>query len=184
MHPLADEVIYSDRHTISLEISPQAKLIVRSPKKADKAFVRAFIEAKKTWIEKKKTMRIRQLEDLSRIDGIACSKEDKEEAARIIKERLDLYSLKMGVKYDSFGISSARKRWGACCRRADIRINWKLTKAQDTVLDYVIVHELAHIKERNHSKRFWALVAQTLPDHKDRRKWLKEYGHRLQAQYN
>ncbi|MFA5103736.1 MAG: M48 family metallopeptidase [Candidatus Margulisiibacteriota bacterium] len=184
MHPLADEIIHSNRHTAALEITPEAKLIVRLPKNADKAFIYTFIEAKRPWILKKKGMMAKQLEENSEIRMVACSEEDKEEAARLIKDRLDLYSSKMGVKYDSFKISGARKRWGVCCRRADIRINWRLAKAQEKILDYVIVHELSHIKEKNHSKRFWALVAQILPDHKAHRKWLRECGHRLHVQYN
>ena len=184
MHPLADEIIYSRRRTVALEITPEAKLVIRLPKKADRAFIAAFIEAKRPWIQKKKEMMIKQLEESSAIQTVACSEEDKKESAYLIKERLDLYSLKMGVKYDSFRISSARKRWGVCYRRADIRINWKLAKAQEEILDYVAVHELAHIKEKNHSKRFWALVAKILPDHKNHRKWLKENGHRLHVQYN
>jgi len=71
---------------------------------------------------------IKQLEELVSIKQIPFTKQDKEEAARLIKEKLDVYSVKMGVKYDSFSLSSARKRWGVCRRRADIRINYRLAK--------------------------------------------------------
>lgn len=184
MHPLADEIIYSKRRTVALEITPDARLVVRLSKKADRAFISTFIEAKRPWIQKKKDMMIRQLEENSAIQTIACSEEDKKEASLLIKDRLDLYSSRMDVRYDSFRISSAKKRWGVCSRRADIRINWRLAKAQEEVLDYVVVHELAHIKEKNHSKIFWALVSQIMPNHKTHKRWLKQYGHRLHVQYN
>jgi len=183
MHPLADEIVYSRRRTISLEISREAKLIVRLPKKADKVFVHSFIESKKEWVLKKKALKTKQMEELSGIEPAVYTKKDLEDSVHIIKKRLDLYSSVMGVKYDSFRLSNAKKRWGTCSRRADIKINWKLANAGEDILDYVIVHELAHIKEKNHSKRFWAIVAGILPDHKNRRKWLKDHGHKLHARY-
>jgi predicted metal-dependent hydrolase len=181
MHPLADQIIYSKRRTLALEITPEARLIVRSPKKADMSFIYTFIEAKKPWILKKKYMMARRMEEDPAIELVARPEIDKEKAAAVIKERLDHYSSQMGLSYDSFRLSGAKKRWGVCSRRANIRINWRLAYAQETILDYVVVHELSHIKEKNHSKRFWALVAQTLPDHKARRRWLKDHGHRLHA---
>ncbi len=184
MHPQVDEVIYSKRRTVSLEITPHAKLVVRMPKRADKGVVFNFIEAKSAWIQKKKEEMLKRLEELSSVEAITFTEEDKEGAADLIKERLDIFSCKMGVEYDSFRMSNSRTRWGVCYRRADIRINWRLIKAPAEILDYVVVHELAHIKEKNHSTRFWALVAQIFPDHKLRRKQLREFGKRSQLQYN
>ncbi len=179
MHPLAEEIIYSKRRTLALEVTPDARLIVRAPKKADKSLIAAFIEAKKPWILKKKQQMARRMEEMPEELAKPRPEIDKDKAASVIKERLDHFSSKMGLSYDLFRLSGARKRWGTCSRRADIRINWRLAYAQEDILDYVIVHELSHIKEKNHSRNFWALVAQILPDHKARRRWLKDHGHLL-----
>ncbi len=181
MHPLADKIIYSKRRTLALEVTPDARLIVRSPKKADKLLIAAFIEAKKPWILKKKQQMARRMEEMPEVLAIAQPEMDKDKAAAVIKERLDHYSSRMRLNYDSFRLSVAKKRWGTCSKRADIRINWRLAYAREDILDYVIVHELSHIKEKNHSRSFWALVAQTLPDHKVRRRWLKDHGQLLLA---
>ncbi len=184
MHPLVDEVIYTKRRSIALEITQNAKLIVRSPKRVDHSWAFKIIEAKRNWIEKNKSIMQSRLDSLSGVQVIEYSKDDIEEASRIIEDRLYIYSNKMDLPYNSFKISNAKKRWGVCCRKSDIRINWRLAKADESILDYVIVHELAHIKEKNHSKRFWALVAQYIPDYKTRRKTLKQFGHVLHARYN
>ncbi len=79
----------------------------------------------------------------------------------------------------SVTIKSQKSRWGSCGIKNDININWLLLMAPADVLEYVVVHELCHIKEKNHSIRFWALVAEHLPDYKSRRQWLKKHGRSL-----
>ncbi|THF83923.1 M48 family metallopeptidase [Deinococcus sp. KSM4-11] len=76
-------------------------------------------------------------------------------------------------------ISGAQYRWGSCNAQGDIRLHWKLSRAPLDVLDYVAVHEAAHLLEFNHSRRYWALVEQVLPGYRRQRDWLKEYGHTL-----
>jgi predicted metal-dependent hydrolase len=76
-------------------------------------------------------------------------------------------------------IKSQKSRWGSCGIHSDININWLLVLAPPEVLEYVVVHELCHIQVRNHSKQFWNLVAEHLPDYKQRRRWLKTQGRSL-----
>jgi predicted metal-dependent hydrolase len=76
-------------------------------------------------------------------------------------------------------IKSQRSRWGSCGIHNDITINWLLALAPLEILEYVVVHELCHIREKNHSKQFWSLVAQHLPDYRNARLWLKQHGQRL-----
>ena len=73
-------------------------------------------------------------------------------------------------------LSSAKTRWGSCSTAGNLNFNWRLVLAPREVLDYVVVHELAHRKEMNHSRKFWAEVKNVLPDYEKRRKWLKEFG--------
>lgn len=103
----------------------------------------------------------------------------KSRAISDIGQRLDRYSASLGIKYDKFNISSARTKWGSCARRSDLRFNWRLVMAPDHVIDYVVVHELAHIEIKNHSKRFWQRVAELFPGYIESRRWLKENGHLL-----
>ena len=82
----------------------------------------------------------------------------------------------MGVTYGRISIRSAKTRWGSCSSEGDLNFHWKLVLMPPEVLDYVVVHELAHRKEMNHSRKFWAEVKNVLPDYEKRRKWLKEFG--------
>jgi hypothetical protein len=80
-----------------------------------------------------------------------------------------------GLRYTSVRLSSARTRWGSCGAKGSLNFNWRLVMAPPDVIDYVIIHELAHLVERNHSPRFWARVAAMMPDYKVQRSWLKTH---------
>jgi predicted metal-dependent hydrolase len=103
----------------------------------------------------------------------------KERAFSVFTERCRLYAAQMGTSYKSLSLSSAKTRWGCCTPRGTLRFNWRLVMAPVEVIDYVMVHELAHLKELNHSRRFWEIVSKALPDHSHAKKWLKENGLRL-----
>jgi predicted metal-dependent hydrolase len=89
----------------------------------------------------------------------------QDEAKRMFGERLDLYAPRMGVTYSAFALSSAGTRWGSCTVAGNIRLNWKLIHYPLGLLDYVVVHELAHLREMNHSAAFWAVVGEVFPDY-------------------
>jgi len=97
------------------------------------------------------------------------------EAARLINESADKLSSQMGINYKRIVIRGQRTRWGSCSRKKNLSFNWKLMMAPEPVIDYVIIHELAHLKEMNHSKRFWGLVAQYCPGWREHKKWLKQH---------
>lgn len=103
----------------------------------------------------------------------------KKEAREIITERAKLYGKISGWNFQSISITSANTRWGSCSPNGSINFPWKLIMAPLYIVDYVVVHELAHIPEKNHSKRFWKKVEIILPDYKTRRKWLKENGNKF-----
>jgi predicted metal-dependent hydrolase len=85
-----------------------------------------------------------------------------------------------GFEPGKLRISSARTRWGSCSRQGTLSFTWRLVMAPEEVIDYVVVHELCHLRHLNHSKAFWGLVEGILPDYKVRRAWLKRHGERLQ----
>lgn len=103
----------------------------------------------------------------------------KKEAREIITERAKIYSQISGWKFQSIFITSANTRWGSCNPKNSLNFPWKLIMAPLNIVDYVVVHELAHIPEKNHSQRFWKKVESILPDYKTRRKWLKENGNKF-----
>ena len=88
-----------------------------------------------------------------------------EEATRVFAERLDLYAGKLGVRHASMALSSAGTRWGSCTVDGNIRLNWRLIHFALPLIDYVVAHELAHLREMNHSPRFWATVESVYPDY-------------------
>lgn len=103
----------------------------------------------------------------------------KESAFGIIKERANWYSQSTGWKYQTIKITNAQKRWGSCSPKGSINFPWRLVMAPIGVIDCVVVHELAHIHEKNHSARFWNKVKIILPDYKQKMIWLKENRHFL-----
>jgi predicted metal-dependent hydrolase len=104
----------------------------------------------------------------------------KREAKERIGERVDYYSNRFQLFPQGIKITSARSRWGSCSRDNRLSFSWRIMMASLAVIDYILIHELAHIREKNHSKKFWAYVESVLPDYKKHRHWLRENGHLLQ----
>ncbi len=99
----------------------------------------------------------------------------RQQAERLIKKRADELCPRLGVTYSRLTVRAARTRWGSCSRKGNLNFNWKLIMTPEPVVDYVIIHELAHLKEMNHSKNFWNLVARHCPRWREHRKWLKDH---------
>ena len=97
----------------------------------------------------------------------------KKQAITDFTRRLEIFSSKLGVKFTSLTLSNAASRWGSCNSKKEIRLNWRLLQAPPHIINYVVCHELAHIKEMNHSAKFWATVASIFPDYKSAEKELK-----------
>lgn len=103
----------------------------------------------------------------------------QQQAHGIFLQRLAFYSEKLGVPFLSFSLSSARQRWGSCSVSGNIRLNWRLVHFPLHLIDYVVVHELAHLREMNHGRRFWNIVQEAFPDYKKARKELREQSRQL-----
>ncbi len=103
----------------------------------------------------------------------------RERAMEKISERCEYYSCITGLNPLSVKISNASKRWGSCSSRGSINFTWRLVMAPLDVIDYVVVHELTHLKELNHSKQFWNRVRSIMPDYRIRQKWLRDNGRSL-----
>jgi len=103
----------------------------------------------------------------------------RKQARNVLTERVEFFARKHGFKIGKIRVSSARTRWGSCSSKDTLSFTWRLVMAPLEVIDYVVVHELCHLKEMNHSKAFWTRVERILPDYKVHRKWLKENGVKL-----
>ncbi len=103
----------------------------------------------------------------------------KEEAKERIIGRIDYYSKRLQLFPKGVKITSAKYRWGSCSRDDRLSFSWRMIMASFSIIDYILIHELVHIKEKNHSKRFWNYLESVHPDHKKHRLWLKENGNSL-----
>ena len=94
-------------------------------------------------------------------------------ALNVMTERTIYYSEKSGLKFNEIKVKNTKRQWGSCTSKGNLSYNWHLIMAPLQIIDYIIVHELSHMAERNHSPKFWKVVESILPDYKIRRKWLK-----------
>lgn len=104
----------------------------------------------------------------------------KEKARQVLTERVEHYSGIMGCCPSVIRITSPRKRWGSCGAGGSVNFNWKLIMAPLEVIDYLVVHELAHLWHRGHGRDFWGMVSLHIPEYKQRQKWLKKNGYLLE----
>jgi predicted metal-dependent hydrolase len=164
------EVIYSKRRTISLVIK-SGKLIVRAPFGTKTQKIKGLVDSHRDWIEKGivKTNMLAESKEISKEE----EKLLRKSAKAILPAKTKYYSEIMGVKYGRITITGAKTRFGSCSSQGNISYSFRLMKYPDDAIDYVVVHELAHLIEMNHSDRFWSIVATVFPDYKRRKKLLK-----------
>ncbi|EEG78929.1 M48 family metallopeptidase [Dethiobacter alkaliphilus] len=98
----------------------------------------------------------------------------KSKAKEVIVKRLDLYSKRLGLEYKAMRITNASRRWGSCSTKGTVNFSWRLVMCPLQVIDYVVIHELCHLKHHNHSQEFWQTVGEYMPDYQIHRKWLAD----------
>ena len=175
------KIIRSNRRTISLEITASGEIVVRAPRRMPEIEIRAFVESKSSWLAKhlhKKEQDLEAVQEEGRFTEVEIKKLQGL-AKQVIPEKVAYYARLMGVTYGRVTIRKQRSRWGSCSREGNLNFNSLLMMVPPEVLDYVVVHELSHRLEMNHSVRFWAQVEKVIPDYRGPRKWLKEHGSRL-----
>lgn len=171
------EIIRSARHTLSVEVTVNSKVLVRAPYRATRRDIEEFVIKEQDWIERhvaKMNERRRQRESMP-VPRIGAD-EVHELAARALSEippRVRAFATEMGVTYGRITIRNQKTLWGSCSSRGNLNFNCLLMKTPVEIQDYVIVHELAHRKHMDHSPAFWAEVEKVVPDYRERRKWLR-----------
>ena len=168
-------LVRSSRKTIAIQIRPHGEVIVRAPRRMSMAAIEQFVASKQGWMEKHLAKQAPPLPKFT--DGEI--RELVQKAKAVIPERVAYYAPVVGVTYGNITIRNQRTRWGSCSSKGNLNFNCLLMLAPEDVIDYVVVHELCHRKEMNHSSRFWEEVEQALPNYKECKRWLKESGQAL-----
>ena len=175
-------VIHSDRTTIALQIK-NGELIVRAPFFTSYTTIERFVESQERWIQKQLAKAERQKALAEEIPTL--SDEElralTEEARRVFAERVAYYAPIVGVTYGRITVRHQGTRWGSCSAKGNLNFNCLLLLAPPEVLDCIVVHELCHRKEMNHSPRFYDEVYRVCPDYDERHRWLKENGAALMS---
>ena len=179
-HPFTYEIIYSTRRTTALQVTPDGRVIVRAPKRCPRSFIEAFVRRKEDWVMRQLARFEKQRKEHPAPERPPLSDKDRARyisiARDIFTRKTEYYARIMGVSYGRISIREQKTRWGSCSSQGNLNFNWRLIFAPENVLDYVVVHELAHRKEMNHSKAFYAIVESVLPDYRVSRKWLRDNG--------
>ena len=171
---------------LCVTVYPDGKVVVTKPKRVSKEKVRRFVEERREWIEKHQASVLRRLKrdgvpyempQLRR--GTKAYREAVEKARSLVKERLQhfssIYGKELGKKYGRVSIRNQKTRWGSCSKEGNLNFNYKIVHLPPELADYIIAHELCHLKEMNHSERFWTLVEKAIPDRKKAQKEFRRY---------
>ena len=180
VHPRTGEEILlkrSSRRTLSVELRPDASLLVRAPLGVSEAGIISFLEGQSAWIESRRKKLLERIESMPS-DSLSDEEIKKlaDEAMLDIPKRVRHFAPLVGVTYGRITIRNQKTRWGSCSAKRNLNFNCLLMLTPPEVRDYVVVHELCHIREMNHSARFWAQVGRVLPDYRVQVRWLRENG--------
>lgn len=166
-------LVRTKRTTMAIYIRPKGEVEVRVPAGTKKSVVDSFVASKDDWIRK----------NLNKMEEIRSSAAEvvipetelpryKEQLADLLRERCDHFSRRMGVTYGKIRINRARSRWASCSGKGDLNFSVALLFLPSHLVDYIVVHELGHRREMNHSDRFWTVVEEEMPDYRERKEQL------------
>ena len=175
------EIIKSSRKTIAVEVRQDGSVLVRAPRNCPQSRIDTFLKEKQAWVLAKVEEQKEKEADSMKIQPLSEAEQRlyRDKAREIFEQKVSYYAQMMGVSYGRIAIRDQKTRWGSCSGEGNLNFNWRLIFAPEGVLDYVVVHELAHRKEMNHSPRFWRVVEDTMPEYRKYQKWLKENGRGL-----
>lgn len=166
-------LVRSKRKTLGIEVNRELEVIVRAPFFVSKRRIEKFVQEHEKWVEKarqkvKEAIKNRPLEPTQ--DEIQAL---KQKAREIIPDRVAYYSTLTGLTPTAVKITSAKKRFGSCSSKNSLCFSYLLMRYPQNAIDYVVLHEIAHIKHKNHSKQFYAFIEKYMHDYKEREKLLK-----------
>ena len=170
-------IVKSNRKTLSIHIKSSKEIEVRAPKWVSKREIDRVLDEKSLWIsEHLEAVKKREVEIANQPRSHDADIHAMERDARkVIVPKVEYYAQILGVDYGRIAIRNQKTRWGSCSSKGNLNFNCNLLNCPEELIDYVVVHELCHRIEMNHSSRFWNLVESIIPDYKERRKRLKTY---------
>lgn len=179
------KIIRSNRKMLAIQINPDLSVTVRAPMYAPQSDIERILREKEGWIQKHIEKIREQEEKKKETQGESMEREylTNEEIKKLadkalqhIPKRVSYFAKQIDVTYGKITIRNQKTRWGSCSSKGNLNFNCLLMLTPPEVIDYVVVHELCHRKEMNHSEAFWAEVEKILPYYKEQVKWLKENG--------
>ncbi len=159
---------------ITLSVTAKGIVRVTAPVLVPRAMIERFVQAKKTWIDDAREKM--KMHRKSSFDGRGYSYHaNKARAKKVISERVKYFAEQYGFEYARISIKNTSSRWGSCSTQGNLNFTYKLLFLPDHLRDYIVVHELCHLRQHNHSKKFWAAVASILPEYQEHVRELKKY---------
>ena len=173
------EIIRSDRKTLALQLKEDGTPLVRAPLRMSVPTIERFLREHWDWVEKQQAkLAARPKAERMTEEELAAL---KARARGVFIARCAYYAPLVGVRFGQISVRSQHTKWGSCTAKGNLNFNCLLLLAPPEVLDYVVVHELCHRLEMNHSPRFWAQVKRVLPEYEQARRWLRLNGASLMA---
>lgn len=164
---------YKKSKTLRIKIKQSGEVLVTAPYKLDKKYIDSFITQKSEWIQEKLNI----FATLPPPD-IKTKKEDykkfKEEARKIVIEKINKINQYYNFSFGRISIRDQKTRWGSCSNKKNLNFNYKIVFIPDRLAEYIVAHELCHLKEMNHGQKFWDLVSKTIPDYQKAQSDLKK----------
>ena len=173
----AMQVVRCRRKSVGIRITDDGQVLVRAPLRMSERELRGILESKRDWIEKT-LAKVRAREQAPKLSEAEIKALVKQAKAKI-PPRAAAWARQAGVTYGRITVRHQKTLWGSCSSKGNLNFNCLLMLCPEEVLDYVIVHELCHRKELNHSPRFWAEVERILPGYRKPLKWLKNEGQEI-----
>ena len=175
------KIIRSDRKTISLQIHRDGSVTVRAPYKTTEKAIKKFVEEHSAWLDRNSALMDERKKAAENTDKLTEKElaELAEKARKLIPGRCEYFASLIGVKYGRITVRAQTSKWGSCSSKGNLNFNCLLMLAPPDVLDSVVVHELCHLKQMNHSRAFYGEVLKVMPDYYQKYGWLKQHGYEL-----
>lgn len=162
------------RH-IRINVTPEGAVVVTAPIRIQEAIVQRSVREKGDWIRRTQARLARRPQAPVMTHTPAEYRRIKEHARRVITSTVDRFCVQYKFRYRTLSIRNQVTRWGSCSKSGSLQFNYRLVLLPEEILEYVVVHELCHLREMNHSQRFWEQVAAILPAYQEARTALRSY---------
>lgn len=161
---------------VTISIHGDGRVVVTAPHRVSERAIDAFVVQKQFWIESTKQKQIEKRKQIIPHNALQLSYDAcKARAKQLLKSRVDAMNMHYQFQYARISVKDLKSRWGSCSSKKNLNFHYKLLFLPLDLVDYVVVHELCHLKEMNHSEKFWTLVSEIVPDYKKKREEINKY---------